>query len=73
VTNKSEIEKLAKILSEVHGHCYRPFYELNGETSPEYIYSWETLPVKSKSKDEVDRTFLKLFKLARKFSRLNKI
>ncbi|OGU79580.1 MAG: hypothetical protein A2499_13265 [Stygiobacter sp. RIFOXYC12_FULL_38_8] len=57
MTNKSEIEKLAKILSEVHGHCYRPFYELNGETSPEYIYSWETLPVKSKSKDEVDRTF----------------
>lgn len=59
MNNKLEIEKLAKILSEVHGHCYRPFYESYGETTEEFRYDWETLPEFSPNSEDVDKSFFR--------------
>ncbi|MDP3148289.1 MAG: hypothetical protein Q8N83_04075 [Ignavibacteria bacterium] len=59
MNKKLEIEKLAKILSEVHGHCYRPFYESGGETSEELNYSWDKLSEKSLNLDDVDKIFFR--------------
>ena len=54
---ETNIFKLAKILAEVHGHCYKPFYESYGETSEEFIYSWERLPENALDNNEVDQMF----------------
>lgn len=58
---EDKVEKLAKILSEVHGSCYSPFYESmnNEETSDPYKYSWEELEEKAENPSDVDKKFFR--------------
>ena len=59
----TKVEKLARILCQIHGHCH-PFYGGDGKSITEDEngnvvdeYSWEALPDKTGNKDEVDRSF----------------
>lgn len=55
-----KVEKLAKILSEVHGLCYEPFYESNeDEMGQIYPYSWEELSEENNNPSEVSKVFFR--------------